>query len=69
MTPVDVFWVVSDRAARGRPVWAASVQASTLEGKLEASQQHATAYFARVWIFWGESKALFLHLTNRCREN
>ncbi len=22
-----------------------------------------------VWIFWGESKALFLHLTNRCREN
>ncbi len=23
----------------------------------------------RVWIFWGESKALFLHLTNRCREN
>jgi len=25
--------------------------------------------FIGVWIFWGESKALFLHLTNRCREN
>ena len=23
--------------------------------------------FIGVWIFWGESKALFLHLTNRCR--
>jgi hypothetical protein len=21
----------------------------------------------RVWIFWGESKALLLHLTSRCR--
>jgi len=26
-------------------------------------------WIKRVWIFWGESKALFLHLTNRCREN
>src|SRR6266545_7650821 len=60
----DGVWLSS-----GREVAPCSERSGERPGNYGARPHGGHRSIRRVWIFWGESKALFLHLTNRCREN